>query len=161
MFPGATSLCGDRATRENLLRFGPRARYLHLASHGVFRSDNPMFSFLKLADSRLDFYSLMDLKLNADLVTLSACQTGVNAIFPGDELHGLMRGFLQAGAPSLVVSLWTVNDSSTAEFMKELYQCLERGETKRQALRAAHVRIKAERPHPYYWAPFVLIGDPS
>ena len=161
IFSDAVILTGRRATRERLIEFAPRARFLHLASHGYFRRDNPMFSFLKLADSQLNFYSLLDLKLNAEVVTLSACHTGINTVFPGDELQGLMRGFLYAGAPALIVSLWAVNDRSTAEFMGELYRQLRAGSTKRTALRAAQLAIKETYGHPYYWAPFVLIGNPG
>ena len=160
IFPEAIRLTGNDATRDNLLRVAPRARFLHLASHGYFRRDNPMFSFLKLADSPLHFYSLLDLKLNAELVTLSACHTGVNMIFPGDELHGLMRGFLYAGAPSLVVSLWAVSDRSTADLMREMYLHIRAGRSKREALRLAQLKVKDAYGHPYYWAPFVLMGDP-
>ena len=160
IFPEAVRLTGTDATRDNLLRVAPRARFLHLASHGYFRRDNPMFSFLKLADSPLNFYSLLDLKLNAELVTLSACHTGVNMIFPGDELHGLMRGFLYAGAPSLVVSLWAVSDRSTADLMREMYSHIRAGRSKREALRLAQLKVKDAYGHPYYWAPFVLMGDP-
>ena len=161
IFPEAVRLTGQEATRDNLLRVAPRARFLHLASHGYFRRDNPMFSFLKLADSPLNFYSLLDLKLNAELVTLSACHTGVNMIFPGDELHGLMRGFLYAGAPSLVVSLWAVSDRSTADLMREMYSHIRAGASKREALRRAQLKVKDAYGHPYYWAPFVLMGDPA
>ncbi len=161
LFPDAVTLTGSRATRANLLKAAPGARFLHLASHGYFRRDNPMFSFLKLADSRLNFYSLLDLKLSAELVTLSACHTGVNKVFPGDELHGLMRGFLHAGAPSLVASLWATSDASTAELMKEMYGQIRAGASKRAALRAAQIAIKDEYGHPYYWAPFILMGNPN
>jgi tetratricopeptide (TPR) repeat protein len=161
LFPDSVCLTGNRATRENLMQFAPRARFLHLASHGYFRRDNPMFSFLKLADSNLNFYSLLDMNLNAEMVTLSACQTGVNAVFPGDELHGLMRGFLSAGAPSLVVSLWAVNDRSTADLMLEMYKRIGAGETKRQALRHAQLAVRDQYGHPYYWAPFLLMGNPN
>jgi len=161
LFPGAVMLTGESATRSNLLRAAPRARFLHLASHGYFRRDNPMFSFLKLADSQLNFYSLLDLKLNAEMVTLSACHTGVNKIFPGDELHGLMRGFLYAGAPSVIASLWAVSDRSTADFMREMYSRIRAGETKRAALRSAQIAIKDAYGHPYYWAPFILMGNPE
>jgi len=161
LFPDSVTLTGRLATRENLMRVAPQARFLHLASHGYFRRDNPMFSFLKLADSRLNFYSLLDLKLNAEMVTLSACHTGVNMVFPGDELHGLMRGFLHAGAPALVASLWAVSDRSTADFMREMYFHLSRGASKRSALRSAHLAIKDGYGHPYYWAPFVLMGNPN
>jgi CHAT domain-containing protein len=161
LFPDSVTLIGDDATRENLFRHAPDARFLHLASHGYFRRDNPMFSFLKLADSPLNFYSLLDLKLRAEMVTLSACHTGVNMVFPGDELHGLMRGFLYAGAPSLVASLWAVSDASTAELMREMYARIRDGESKRRALRMAQLKIKDDYGHPYYWAPFVLMGNPA
>jgi CHAT domain-containing protein len=160
IFPDTVKLSGSDATLDNLLKVAPRARFLHLASHGNFRRDNPMFSFLKLWNSRLDFYSLLDLKLNAEMVTLSACRTGVNAIFPGDELHGLMRGFLHAGARSLVVSLWAVSDRSTAELMGKMYAELRAGASKRAALRKAQLAIKDEYGHPFYWAPFILMGEP-
>jgi tetratricopeptide (TPR) repeat protein len=160
LFPGAITLTGSDATGLNFINCASRARYLHVASHGYFRRDNPMFSFLKLADCQLNFYSLLDLKLQADLVTLSACHTGVNLVFPGDELHGLMRGFVYAGARSLVVSLWAVNDRSTAEFMTEMYTRLRAGMPKRAAVREAQLAIKSAYGHPYYWAPFVLMGNP-
>ena len=161
IFPDTIRLSGDNASHENLMKYAPSARFLHLASHGSFRRDNPMFSFLKLADSRLNFYSLLDLRLNAEMVTLSACRTGVNMVFPGDELHGLMRGFLYAGAPSLVVSLWAVSDRSTADFMGEMYRSIRAGLSKREALRRAQIATKDSYGHPYYWAPFVLMGDPA
>jgi CHAT domain-containing protein len=162
LFPNAVTMTGVRATRDNLLRAAPDATYLHLASHGYFRPDNPMFSFLRLADSNLNFYSLLDLKLKAEMVTLSACHTGVNKVFPGDELQGLMRGFLHAGAPSLVASLWATGDASTAELMKHMYS---RGSAKgysRAALRSAQLAVKdGKYGHPYYWAPFILMGNPN
>ncbi len=161
LFPDSVVLMGEQATRKNLFKAAPKAKFLHLASHGYFRRDNPMFSFLKLSDAPLNFYNLLDLKLQAELVTLSACHTGVNAIFPGDEIHGLMRGFLYAGAPSLVASLWAVSDQSTDEFMREMYRRLNAGESKRQAIRSAQLHIKETFGHPYYWAPFVLIGNPD
>jgi CHAT domain-containing protein len=161
IFEDTMILTGMDATCQNLMRIAPRARFLHLASHGYFRRDNPMFSFLKLADSRLSFYNLVNLKLNAELVTLSACDTGINRIFAGDELHGLMRGFLSAGATALIVSLWSVNDRSTAELMREMYGQISAGSPKRAALRAAQLAIKDAYGHPYYWAPFVLMGNPG
>jgi tetratricopeptide (TPR) repeat protein len=161
MFPDVVMMAGDQATRENFMKLAPGARFLHVASHGGFRRDNPMFSFLKLADSRLNFYSLLDLRLSAEMVTLSACRTGVNIVFPGDELHGLMRGFLYAGAPSLVVSLWAVSDRSTAELMGQMYSGIRGGDTKRSALRNAQLAIKDAYGHPYYWAPFILMGNAS
>jgi len=161
LFPDALTLTGEAATRDNLFKAAPAARFLHLASHGYFRRDNPMFSFLKLADAPLNFYSLLDLQLNAEMVTLSACHTGVNKVFPGDELHGLMRGFLYAGAPSVVASLWAVSDHSTTELMREMYGGIRAGLSKRAALRHAQLATREAYGHPYYWAPFVLMGDPE
>lgn len=161
IFPNSVKLIDNDATSANLRLFAPGARFLHLSSHGCFRRDNPMFSFLKLADCRLNFYSLVDLRLRAEMVTLSACQTGVNALLPGDELHGLMRGFLSAGAPALAVSLWRVADRSTAELMRHMYTNIRAGEAKCSALRNAQLAIKSSYAHPYYWAPFVLMGNPD
>jgi CHAT domain-containing protein len=157
----ANVLLGEEATLEKLKEQALDCRLLHLASHGVFRRDNPMFSALKLSDSWLNFYDIFNLSLNADLVTLSACETGMNEIFPGDELFGLMRGFLYAGVPSLIVSLWMVNDRSTAEFMRSLYAGLKEGLSKRAAIRHAQLAVKQEYRHPYYWAPFILMGAPA
>ncbi|MBI3949914.1 MAG: CHAT domain-containing protein [Acidobacteria bacterium] len=161
LWPEAQVLLGEEATLDQLKQKASACGLLHLASHGVFRRDNPMFSALKLSDSWLNLYDIFNLNLNANLVTLSACETGMNEIFPGDELFGLMRGFLYAGAPSLIVSLWVVNDRSTAEFMRWLYAGLREGLTKRAALRQAQLTVKQEYKHPYYWAPFILMGAPS
>jgi CHAT domain-containing protein len=161
LWPDARVFLGPEATLDSLKQHAPGCRFLHLASHAVFRRDNPMFSALKLGDAWLSFYDIFNLDLHADMVTLSACETGMNEIFPGDELFGLMRGFLYAGAPSLVVSLWQVNDRSTAEFMRWLYVGLSQGLSKRAALRQAQLKVKQAYPHPYYWAPFILVGSPE
>jgi|DewCreStandDraft_1066081.scaffolds.fasta_scaffold01307_15 tetratricopeptide (TPR) repeat protein len=156
----ALVLTGEAATLENFRRAAPSGRVLHLASHGLFRPDNPLFSALRLKDGWLNFYDIFNLTLRAELVVLSACETGMNAIFPGDELFGLMRGFLYAGVPSLLASLWTVSDRSTATFMRYFYAGWQQGLSKRAALRNAHLAVRARYEHPYYWAPFVLIGAP-
>jgi tetratricopeptide (TPR) repeat protein len=161
LIPNAELLVGENANLEQFKRRAERCRYLHLASHATFRHDNPLFSSLKLADSWLNFYDIFDLNLQAELVTLSACETGVNHISGGDELIGLMRGFLYAGAPSLILSLWAVNDRSTAELMGALYARLNQGHSARRALRDAQIAIRDNYPHPYHWAPFVLMGRPS
>jgi CHAT domain-containing protein len=92
------------------------------------------------------------------LVVLSGCSTGVGGVYVGDEMLGLVRGFLYANAASLVVSLWAVNDPATAELMKIFYRLLREGRRPRAALREAALGLKQQHPHPYYWAPFVLIG---
>src|SRR5262249_48485354 len=131
---------------------------VQIGAHGIFRSDNPMFSSLKLGDTWLNLLDIFNLQLGAELTTLSACETGMSAVWEGDELLGLARGFLYAGTPSLVVSLWTVNDHSTAQLMRRFYEGLQKGQSKSQALRDSMIEVKTSFPHPYYWAPFVLMG---
>jgi len=157
--PDARLLLGEAANEENLRRFGPSCRFLHLATHGLFRYDNPMFSALQLGDSRLSLFDLYQLDLGAELVTLSGCGTGLNVIKGGDELMGLVRGLLYAGARAALVTLWDVNDQSTAEFMKLFYRRYQSGSTKAQAVREAMHELRSAYPHPYYWAPFIVVGQ--
>jgi CHAT domain-containing protein len=95
-----------------------------------------------------------------NLVTLSGCQSGITKICGADDLLGLMRGFLYAGARSLVLSLWNVNDESAADLMAYFYREWQQGATKSVALRRAMLNIRDRHPAPYYWAPFVLVGHP-
>jgi CHAT domain-containing protein/tetratricopeptide (TPR) repeat protein len=161
LFGGETLLEGS-ACREPLLELAPGARMLHFACHGEFRPDNPLFSGLELADGWLTTLDVFNLRLQASLVTLSACQTGRSVIGGGDELLGLQRAFLAAGAASLVMSHWLVEDRSTAMLMKTFYQQLAGGETKAEALRTAQLNLLLENgqpiTHPYFWAPFFLTG---
>ena len=156
--PDARLLLGAEATEDHLRSYAPQSRFVHIATHGLFRQDNPMFSSIRLAGSRLSVFDLYHLDLRAELVTLSGCSTGRNALVGGDELLGLLRGLLYAGAQSVLVSLWDVSDRSTADFMRTFYQHLFAGETKAAALQRAAQEVRALYPHPYYWAPFSLIG---
>jgi hypothetical protein len=164
----AALLAGDAvleeaATPDVLRDQGSQARVLHLATHAEFRPDNPLFSGLALSGAWLTTLDIFGLRLRASLVTLSACQTGRHVIGGGDEVLGLARAFLSAGAASLVLSLWAVEDRSTADFMRAFYGSLAQGSTKGAGLRHAQQQFIADasRVHPYYWAPFVLIGDTS
>jgi len=157
--PGATLLLGESATLESLRSFAPKVRNIHIAAHGYFCQENPMFSSIRLGDSSLTLIDLYQLTLSADLVALSGCGTGINVVLGGDELRGLVRGLLHAGAHSVMVSLWDVHDESTTEFMTLFYRNL-RSMTKSQALRLAALEVRNHRVHPYYWAPFVLVGKP-
>ena len=143
-----------RALREH----GPSSRFIHIATHGLFRSDNPMFSSIRLGDSHLSLFDLYQLPLSAELVTLSGCSTGLNVVVGGDELVGLMRGLFYAGAQGILVSLWDVHDRSTSEFMRLFYRDLQRYSDKAEAVRAAMLELRQNYPHPYFWAPFVLVG---
>lgn len=158
LFPDARVLTGDDVTRATVAREAENCGILHIASHAVFRSDNPMLSSLRLADGDLTFYDVFNLRLSADLVVLSGCNTGTVAVGAGDELHGLMRGFLYAGAPSLLISMWAADDASTASLMRTFYSELLDGSTKREALRTAQCAAIETHAHPYYWAPFTLLG---
>jgi CHAT domain-containing protein len=159
LFPEAVALVDEQATIAALGEQAPRANVLHLACHGQFRPDSPLFSSLRLADGWLSVRDTYELDLaNCGLVALSACETGVSAVAPGDELLGLARGFFSAGAPSLLVSLWTVDDESTATLMARFYARMRAGETRAAALRHAQLELLARFPHPFFWSPFVLVG---
>ena len=156
--PGAEMRVGEEATLTALWSAAPGRGALHLACHGLFRADNPMFSALKLHDGWLLAADAMGLDLNGALVTLSACESGRSEVIGGDEILGLTRAFLGAGAATLAVSLWLVQDETTAELMGNWYERLRDGELPAAALRAAQLELKERNPHPYFWAPFVLIG---
>ncbi len=161
----------DEATPARLRQVAAGCRILHLAAHGDFRPDNPLFSGLALSDGWLTTLDIFNLRLSASLVTLSACQTGRNVVGGGDELLGLMRAFIYAGAAWGVLSLWAVEDRSTAGLMESFYQKLAEGWTKGAALRHAQLQLLAPHgrgdvpaetsTHPYFWAPFFLVGDPG
>jgi CHAT domain-containing protein len=158
LLPDADVFMGTEASEDKLRKYGATAGKIHIAAHGVFRADNPDFSSLRLGNNWLNLYDIFNLNLGAEITTLSACETGMSDVLGGDELLGLARGFLRAGTPSLVVSLWMVNDKSTAQLMCRFYQGLGNGLTKAAALREAILEVKAVFPHPYYWAPFILLG---
>lgn len=149
---------GDRASVATLKEKGPHARFVHIAAHGTFREDNPMFSRIRLGQSYLSLYDLYHLELPAELITLSGCATGLNVVAAGDELLGLSRGLLSAGAQTLLLTLWDVHDKSTAEFMRGFYADLQRSGDKPGAMQRAMLDLRTRYPHPYYWAPFLLIG---
>ncbi|MCA9955148.1 MAG: CHAT domain-containing protein, partial [Anaerolineales bacterium] len=158
-------LLEEAATLANIREAAQQGQILHLATHADFRPDNPLFSGLALADGWLTTLDIFNLKLNASLVTLSACQTGRSVISGGDELLGLMRAFLASGASSLALTLWPVEDQSTAVFMQNFYEQMLNGRTKGDALRQAQLDFlnntqTSQNPyqHPYFWAPFFLVG---
>jgi tetratricopeptide (TPR) repeat protein len=137
---------------------------IHLATHGQSRLDAPNFSSIRLADGQLNAIDAFSLDLKAcELVTLSGCETGLALSGGGDEQLGLGRAFLAAGANSLVMSLWPVEDNSTNELMKLFYCQLLKGESKVQALRAAQCSLLHQSgvtsTHPYFWAAFRLVGE--
>jgi CHAT domain-containing protein len=168
LFAEQASLEGE-ATLARLQETAGNCRVIHLAAHGEFRPDNPLFSGLALDGGWLTTLDIFNLQLRASLVTLSACQTGQSVVSGGDELLGLMRAFAYAGAASLVLSQWMVEDYSTAQLMTAFYQRLVDGWDKVAALRHAQLELIASGSsaeastrrlsHPYYWAPFFLVGQ--
>ncbi len=161
----------DRAATTALLwQEGASSPIVHIAAHGLFRLDAPNFSHIKLADRQLSTIEVFNLDLSScSLVTLSACETGRAVVGGVDEVMGLGRGFLYAGAASLLPTLWKVDDASSAELMGMFYQALLGECTKAEALASAQRAFLAQarfsgqlhRVHPYFWAAFQLIGDPG
>lgn len=172
----------DKATVERLRKMDlTKYRIVHFAAHAVLGDEvkrivQPALIFSQPAEgetteSVLQFSDILGLRLNADLVVLSACDTGLGKLRDGEGIIGLTRAFFYAGASSTVVSLWKVEDQSTSLLMERFYQNLKRGLSKSEALRQAKldimrstVELKAIGMHqdlasPFYWAPFILVGD--
>lgn len=154
----------EEATIAHLVAQTPGSPIIHLATHGQSRLDAPNFSAIILADGRFNAIDAFSLDLrNCELVALSGCETGLALTSGGDEQIGLGRAFLAAGAQSLVMSLWPVEDSATCELMQLFYQYLLQGASKIQALcNAQRTLIQASTSaytHPYYWAAFRLVGE--
>ncbi len=154
----ARLLTGSSATAEALRRAAATSRFIHLATHGIFRQDNPLFSSIRMGDSRLCVFDLYDFDFAAELITLSGCATGVQETVGAGEVMGLARGLLHAGAHTVHLSLWEVNDRSTAEYMGRFYGKIGSGRGVCQALREAMLETRERYPHPYYWAPFAVTG---
>jgi CHAT domain-containing protein len=154
----------DKATIARLIEEASGSPIIHLATHGHSRLDAPNFSSVLLADGRFTALDAFSLNLKGcELVTLSGCETGLALSGGGDEQLGLGRAFLAAGADTLVMSLWPVEDTATNELMQLFYQNLLRGDGKAEALRAAQCslihRTASTSSHPYFWAAFRLVGD--
>jgi CHAT domain-containing protein len=159
--PGARVLLGEDATLDALRGLGAGARLIHIAAHGLFRRDNPMFSAIQLGSSRLTVFDLYELDLAAEVVVLSGCGTGASVVVGGDELIGLVRGLLYAGARNVIATLWDAHDESTRRFMAALYRLLPVEYDRAQAVRRAMIEVRDEYPHPFYWAPVFVAGAPA
>lgn len=171
LYPRETILTfyGNQASEKNLKHMDLESyQRLHFASHGLIDEEKPQFSALVLSpdpndeeDGFLTVREVFELKLNADLVVLSACKTGLGRTIRGEGVSGLSRAFLSSGARNVLVSLWNVYDSSTASFMKAFYRNMQQdGTDKLKSLKDARTSMiqSVKYSHPYYWAPFVLIG---
>ncbi|HEY9851305.1 MAG TPA: CHAT domain-containing tetratricopeptide repeat protein [Leptolyngbyaceae cyanobacterium] len=159
----AQAITGNAATKTAIAQRISQARIIHLATHGLLDDAGGFFSSLALAPSSRDngfltAREIIALKLNAELVVLSACDTGKGKI-TGDGVVGLSRSFIGAGTPSVIVSLWAVPDGPTAELMTAFYQNLKNGSDKVQALRSAMLQTMKQFPNPRDWGAFTLIGE--
>ncbi len=162
-FPKVDVLTREKATEKWVATNLNNYDVIHMAAHGEFDSINPLFSAIRLAPSQglsgnLQVEEIFGLQTKADLVTLSACQTGLAKIAGGGELIGLNRAFLYAGTHSIMSSLWRVSDVSTAILIKHFYRNYV-AQTKAESLRKAQLLVKDYYPHPSYWAAFSLTGD--
>ncbi len=158
LLPHPELFLGSQATSDVLRQRGSASSLLHIATHGTYRQDNPMFSGIRLGDGYLNLYDLYQIRLPAKLVTLSGCATGMNFVSAGDELLGLQRGLFCAGATSLLLSLWDVHDESTAALMQAFYKNFIHTGDMPGALQSAMKQLRQQNTHPYFWAPFVLVG---
>lgn len=162
-FPKATALVGRDATKTALLKLGQNSDILHIASHGEFNERLPSESKLRLMAATgesgdLTVQDVLALRLDADLVTLSACETGLGKILSGDEIVGLNRAFFLAGAHSIISSLWRISDVASAVAMKRFYRNLSEGDSVSQAMKKAQLLVRQYYPHPAYWASFRVLG---
>ena len=158
---GEKAYNGGSATKETALKECANKDVVHFSCHGFFDKGDPLSSGIALYDDNiLTAREIFDMKLNAELVTLGACETGQNERSLGDELIGLTRAFLYAGAATAVVTLWSVNADSTKDLLLEFYRRLKNGADKATALQEAQIKLMETEnySHPYYWAPFIIVG---
>lgn len=151
--------CTETFIKDNISGFN----YIHLATHGFFNFEQPVYSFLLFPgsendDGRLTVHEVFSMKLNARLVTLSACETGLGYLDRGDEIIGLSRSFMYAGSRAVIVSLWCVADYQTSLLMTKFYNHIK-DHSPREALAMAQREVKEDYPNPFFWAPFILLGE--
>ena len=160
---GGEILIEDEATKSNFEQEADNYQIIHLATHACLDDQNPGFNKIHFSDDYISNYDLYNMRLNADLAVLSACDTGSGRLVKGEGVMSLARGFIHAGCASVVMSLWSVDDCATSEIMNDFYQHLNAGESKSKAIQYAKLNFidsaKKAQQHPYYWASFIQIGD--
>jgi len=169
---GVSPLTGKDATKERVKSLMVAARYLHFATHALLNEAAPMYSAIALTrgendDGMLYAHELLDMELHAQMVVLSACETALGRQTPGEGILGLSWALFVAGTPTSVVTQWSVADDSTSLLMIEFYKRLKLAESnpnsrsKAEALRQAQLSLLRgnDYTHPYYWAPFIVVGN--
>jgi CHAT domain-containing protein len=166
LFPPATLALGSEATREALRAACTGSDVVHVACHAAFDADAPFLSHIKLApnedsgdDGHVNVGMVREVPVSADLVVLSGCETGLNAISAAEEFTGLVHAFIGSGAASVVASLWPVSDAGSCALMETFYAQLRSGIGAVQSLHQARLEVMEERPLPFYWAAFEIHGD--
>lgn len=165
-------ISGQDATERRFKEEAGQYNVLHLAMHTLINNNQPMLSKLvfsqnndTLEDGLLNTYELFSMDLNAGLAVLSACNTGSGKLLEGEGIMNLARGFIYAGVPAIVMTMWSVDDQSSAEIVKSFYKYLRNGMPKDEALRQAKLDLLAQgdllRSHPFYWAAYINVGDNS
>ena len=162
LFPGHLK-AGQLASLNTFLQQAHQFGLIHLATHACVDETNPKNSKIFFQEEALTGYELANLNLNAKLVTLSACNTGVGQLAKGEGVLSLSRAFKLAGSESMLTSLWAVDDCNTSNLMVQFYTCLKSGLGKDESLRQSKLehlkKATKETAHPYFWAPFVQYGD--
>jgi CHAT domain-containing protein/Tfp pilus assembly protein PilF len=164
VYPKSEVYLKEHASKPTAISLSPNFEMLHFAVHAELNEADPMSSALLLAgegkdDGRLKVGEIFSLNLKAGMVVLSACETGLGKNNSGDEIIGLTRAFIYAGTPSVITTLWKVNDRASYELMREFYSGLK-GAKKSQALRQAQLKIMKDFPEPFFWAAYGLTGEP-
>ncbi|QNP49173.1 CHAT domain-containing protein [Diaphorobacter aerolatus] len=167
MFSRKELFLGERATKTQFRQVSSRSAIMHVAAHAEADQVDPLYSRILLANEGgeqrfLEAHEVLDMRLEGTaLVTLSACESGLGRIAQGDEVLGFTRSFLSAGSSSLIVSLWPVSDDATEVLMTTLYGELIRGNDVQKSVQAAQIAVlkQPKLAHPFFWAPFNLIGD--
>ena len=166
LYQGESLLTG-KATKAEFLKRAEEYEILHIASHAELNTQSPLFSRILLMPDQngaqgIEVREIYELNLShTSLVVLSACETQLGAQSRGDDIVGLNRAFIYAGASTVIASLWTVDDRATGLLMRSFYTHLKGGMGKAEALRLAQSETRRQFPNPYYWAAFVLTGDAS
>jgi CHAT domain-containing protein len=160
---GVTAISGQAATPQALSHLAPKASWIHLSCHGNYQTLDPLSSQVTLHGGSFTARDWMKLALNAELITLSACQTGIQEINQGDEIMGFPRALFYAGTRTTLLTLWKVDAEATKIWMTNFYhalkECQPGSNRKAAAFQQATLALKEKYPAPYYWAPFILIGD--
>ena len=166
MFSNGFTLLSSEATEKKFKENAAQSSIIHLSTHSFLHKNQPLIIFSQNKDESEDGYlergEILQLKLNSDLVVLSSCRSGLGEIDESEGVIGMQKSFFEAGAKSVVVSLWDVNDKYTSLFMQSFYKFLSDGFDKSEALRKAKIFFKENySANPYYWSAFVLSGDVS